>query len=338
MKKAFLSRLIISIMTVGILVGIVQMAPVHAQSADPSAAQGLQISPAIVELNAEKGKTYTLNLKVTNVTLARLVYSTTVNDFDSKDETGAANVLLTSTLPPTASIITWLKTGSEFSLDSHESRNITAEITVPNDAEAGGHYGVLRFSGHAPDVSGTGVGLSASAGMLILIRVAGNITESANLASFYTVNGTSQTSFFENAPINFVTRIKNDGNIHVKPTGTITIQDAFGNTVGTVPVNDSKAIVLPSSIRRFDSEYKSGWMFGMYTANLTMGYGTTGQAITNTVTFWVIPYKLILVLLLCLVTFVFIASRLIKVYNKRIIAKAKNENVVKNNKAHKTKK
>jgi hypothetical protein len=338
MKKAFLPRLIISIMAVGIIVGIVQATPAHAQAADPSAAQGLQISPAIVELNAEKSKTYTLNLKVTNVTLTKLTYSTTVNDFDAKDETGAANVLLTSTLPPTASIITWLKTGSEFTLDPHESRSITAEITVPSNAEAGGHYGVLRFSGHAPNVSGTGVGLSASAGMLILIRVAGNITESANLASFYTVNGTSQTSFFEYAPINFVTRIKNDGTIHVKPTGTITIQDAFGNTVGTVPVNDSKAIVLPSSIRRFDSEYKSGWMFGMYTANLTLGYGTTGQAITNTITFWVIPYKLILVVLFCLATFVFIASRLIKVYNKRIIAKAKNENVFKNKKAYKTKK
>ena len=337
MKKAFFSRLIISIITVGTIVGIVPVTPTHAQAVDPSAAQGLQISPAIVELNAEKGKTYTLNLKVTNVTMAGLVYSTTVNDFDAKDETGAANVLLTSTLPPTASIITWLKTGSEFSLDSHESRSITAEITVPTDAEAGGHYGVLRFSGHAPNVSGTGVGLSASAGMLILIRVAGNITESANLASFYTVSGTSQTSFFEYAPINFVTRIKNDGNIHVKPTGTITIQDAFGNTVGTVPVNDTKAIVLPTSIRRFNSEYKSGWMFGMYTANLTLGYGTTGQAITNTITFWVIPYKLILVLLFCLATFVFIASRLIKVYNKRIIAKAKNENIVKNKKANKTK-
>jgi hypothetical protein len=338
MKKSFFPRLIVSIMAVSIIVGIVQFAPAHAQAADPSAAQGLQISPAIVELNAEKGKTYTLNLKVTNVTLTQLVYSTTVNDFDAKDETGAANVLLISTLPPTASIITWLKTDSEFTLGSHESLSLTAQVTVPADAEAGGHYGVLRFSGHAPDVSGTGVGLSASAGMLVLIRVAGNITESANLASFYTANGANQSSFFETAPIDFVTRIKNDGNIHVKPTGTITIQDAFGNTVGTVPVNDTKAIVLPSSIRRFDGEYKSGWMFGMYTANLTLGYGTTGQAITNTITFWVIPYKLILVLLLALVTFVFIASRLIKAYNKRIIAKAKNENTTKNKKNYKAKK
>lgn len=338
MKKAFFPRLIISIMTVGVITGIVQSALAHAQVADPSAAQGLQISPAIVELNAEKGKTYTLNLKVTNVTLTQLVYSTTVNDFDAKDETGAANVLLNSTLPPSASIITWLKTDSQFTLNSHESRNLTAQITVPANAEAGGHYGVLRFSGHAPDVSGTGVGLSASAGMLILIRVAGNITESANLASFYTVNGTNQTSFFEYAPIDFVTRIKNDGNIHVKPTGTITIQDPFGSTVGTVPVNDTKAIVLPSSIRRFDSEYKSGWMFGMYTANLTLGYGTKGQAITNTITFWVIPYKLVLVLLAALVTFVFIASRMVKVYNKRIIAKAKNENILENKKTHKAKK
>jgi uncharacterized membrane protein YqiK len=73
------------------------------------------------------------------------------------------------------------------------------------------------------------------------------------------------------------------------------------------------------------------WMFGEYTANLTMGYGSNGQAITSTINFWVIPYKIILAILLIVVTVIFILRRLIKVYNKRIIEKAKNEN---KNKSH----
>lgn len=324
-------------MAVGIIAGCVAVAPVSAQAADPNAAQGLQISPALVELNAERGKTYTVSLKVINVTLTKLQYTATVNDFHAKDETGSPQVVLDSTLPPNASIVSWVSTPSDFILDTHESRDVTAQITVPTNAEPGGHYGVLRFSGHAPELKDTGVGLSASAGMLMLIRVSGDIKETASLASFYTANDGNQTSLFEASPINFVTRIKNDGNIHVKPTGEISILDMFGNSVASVPVNDTKSNVLPDSIRRFDDTYKSGWMFGMYTANLTLGYGTKGQAITNTITFWVIPYKLILISLLILATVIFIATRMIKVYNRHIIAKAKNENT-KNKKNRKTKK
>jgi hypothetical protein len=198
-------------------------------------------------------------------------------------------------------------------------------VNVPSDAEPGGHYGVLRFSGRAPDLENTGVGLSASTGMLMLIRVAGDVKESASLAEFFTASEGNQTSLFESSPIGFVTRIKNDGNIHVKPVGLIEVRDAFGNSVSTVTVNDTKSNVLPGSIRRFEGSIKQDWMFGMYTADLTLGYGTTGQALTNTITFWVIPYKLILTVLIGLITLVFIASRLIKVYNKRIIAKAQHE-------------
>ncbi|CAN5413472.1 hypothetical protein BH10PAT4_BH10PAT4_1040 [soil metagenome] len=337
MNKLLFPRITVSIIALSIIFGFIQTSNVNAQEAAADAAQGIQVSPALAELNAERGKTYTLTLKVVNVTLTKLTYTTTVNDFNSKSETGAANVILDGSLPKTASVIDWVSVLSGFTLDTRESRTISAEITIPNDAEPGGHYGVIRFSGQAPELSGTGVGLSASTGMLLLIRVSGDIKESASLASFYTANNGNQTSFFETSPIGFVTRIKNEGNIHVKPVGNIAIRDAFGNSVATVPVNDTKSNVLPGSIRRFDGEYKGGWMVGMYTADLTLGYGTTGQAITNTITFWVIPYKIILVGLLILITLVFIASRLIKVYNRHIITKAKNEKT-KNKEAHKTKK
>lgn len=291
-------------------------------------AQGVQISPALVELNAAKGKTYTVNLRVVNVTSGELTYSTSVEDFTAADETGTPKIVDNSNLPTTASIKTWVSVESGFTLGSHKERNIDAIVTVPSNAEAGGHYGVVRFSGGIPNVESTGVGLTASAGVLFLIKVEGNIVEKANLASFFTANNDGkQNSFFENGPINFVTRIKNDGNIHVKPSGNIEVRDMFGNVVTTIPVNDKLSNVLPNSIRRFDeAKLNKAWMIGQYTANLTMGYGTKGQAITSTISFWVIPYKIILAVLLVLATAIFIIRRLIKVYNRRIIEKAKNGN------------
>ena len=304
----------------------------HATDTD---AQGVQISPTKVELNATRGKTYTINLKAMNVTGGDLAYNTLIEDFTSANETGTPKIVKDGNLPDTASIKTWVSIESGFTLGAHKEKNVDAIVTVPNNAEAGGHYGVVTFSGSTPNIDTTGVGVTASAGVLLLIKVDGNIVEQASSASFFTANNDGkQNSFFESSPINFAVRIQNTGNVHVKPIGSIGITDIFGNSVGTIAVNDSKSAVLPNSIRRFDNSYDSKWMFGLYTANLTLGYGTTGQAITGTITFWVIPYKLILGVLLVFVTIIYILSRLIKVYNRRIIAKSKNETSKKNKKNH----
>jgi hypothetical protein len=308
--------------------------PIFALSASPNTAQGIEISPTLVELNATKLKTYNITLNVTNVTSSDLIYQTTVDDFNAAGETGSPHIILDSKLPTTASIKTWVSSIPQFTLQSHKSVTINAQITVPNNAEPGGHYGVLRFYGTAPELEGTGVGLSASAGVLILVRVDGQITEKADLASFYSSQDDKQSWLFNNSPITFVTRIKNEGNIHVKPIGNIEVRDWFGNLVSNLTVNKDSSNILPNSIRRFENTLKKDWMFGLYTVNLTTGYGTTGQAITSTIKFWVIPYTAILIGLMILVTVTFVLSRLIRVYNRHIIEKSKNENKTK----HRTKK
>jgi hypothetical protein len=326
-----LNKIVVFVIGILVVSGLVTT-HANAQADSTGAAQGLQISPALVELNAAQGKTYTVTLHVTNVTASDLSYSTSTDDFNAADETGTPHILLDSTLPATVSMRSWIATVPPFTLQARKSQVIAAQITIPTDAEPGGHYGVLRFSGSAPELKDTGVGLSASAGVLMLIRVDGAITEKASLASFTSESNGKQSSFFENGPLTFVTRIQNEGNVHVKPVGSIELRDMFGGLVTTMPVNADKSNVLPSSIRRFEATYANKWLFGRYTANLTLGYGTTGQAITNTISFWVIPYKLILVGLIILATVIFILSRMVKVYNRRIIAKSKNENTTKNKK------
>lgn len=311
--------------------------PVSAESSGVNAAQGIEISPALVELNAARGSTYNITLKVTNVTSSDLVYDPSVNDFDAANESGTPQVILDSKLPATSSIITWVTMIPQFELQPRQVKVITAQIIIPADAEPGGHYGVLRFSGQNPEVEGNGVGLSASVGVLLLVRVDGVITEKASLVSFYSAQNDKQNWFFEDGPITFVTRIQNEGNIHLKPVGSIELIDMFGGVVSTISVNSDKSNVLPNSIRRFEGKLDKKWMIGRYTANLAVGYGTTGQAITSTISFWVIPYKLILTGLFVLSTIIFILSRLIKVYNRHIIAKSKNETKTKKQKHKKEK-
>lgn len=307
---------------------------VSAQSVETDSSQGIKISPALYELNAEKGKTYEISVDVMNVTLGDLQYSTSIDDFGSSDESGSPKILIDSNLPESSSIKTWLSDIPDFVLKPRQSKKITVYIKIPDDAEPGGHYGVLRFSGTAPNLEGTGVGLSASAGVLILIRVDGAISETASIASFFAVSdNNSQSSFFESGPINFAIRLKNEGNIHIKPSGSIQIHDMFGSVAGEVLVNnvEPRSNVLPDSIRRYDVEFSKEWLFGKYTADLSLGYGTKGQALTKTISFWVIPWKLIMVVLSVVVTIILVLKRLIKVYNRHIIQKSKDEEKNKKN-------
>jgi hypothetical protein len=300
------------------------------------AKEGLQISPVIVELDTSKGGSYNVNIQLTNVTTEDHIYYSAVNDFTAKDETGTPSVQFENLLPDTASIRNWVVAPSQVQVKSGQAVTIQAQVNVPLNAEAGGHYGTLRFSGVAPKPQVAGVGLAASTGMLFLIRVDGNIAEKASVASFYATPtaGDKESSLFEKAPITIVARIKNDGNVHLKPTGQIQVHDMFGGLVTTLKVNESMANVLPDSIRRFDSTLSSSWLFGRYTADLALGYGIHGQALTQTISFWVIPYKIILVIAATIITLIFILVRIVKVYNKRIITKAIQKHDQKNTNTH----
>jgi Na+-transporting methylmalonyl-CoA/oxaloacetate decarboxylase gamma subunit len=292
---------------------------------DTTEEQGIQISPTRVELNALPGNSYAVKLKVTNTTPLELFYSTTVNDFGAADEIGTPRVLLDNDLPETSSIVTWVADIGGFTVPARETKELLVTVDVPLNAEPGGHYGVIRFSGDSPELEGDAVGLSASAGVLFLIRVDGDITEEAELVSFYSASDTQKQWFFETSPVYFVTRVQNNGNVHIKPNGVIEVRDMFGGLVSNMSVNADLANALPDSIRRFDAKLEHPWMVGKYTASLTMAYGSNGQVIMGQATFWVIPYRLFLAVFVVLTITIYVIIRISKAYNRRMVERVRRE-------------
>jgi len=307
-----------------VVVGVIWVSATHptVATADPSTAQGMQISPVLINLNADPGKTYTLKLSILNVTTGDLVFTPAVNDFKAKDETGTPEVLLNSTLPPSASIVSWVQPIGTIPLKAKQSDELDVVVNVPINAESGGHYGVIRFSGTAPEQQQNGVSLAASAGVLLLVRVSGPITEQLSLKDFFTERSTSRTSRFQSGPVTFVERISNTGNVHVAPTGNLIVKNMFGKNVASLAVNQTTGNILPSSIRRFEETLKGKSLFGKYTASLSLAYGTQGKVLTGALTFWVIPYKLVIGGLLLLVILILLIWWLIRRYNRWIISKA----------------
>lgn len=303
-----------------LVAGLLPIANVRAQE---QAGQAIQVSPVLVELNADAGQSYTIKLTLTNVSSGDIVLSPEVNDFKAKDESGTPEIIFNDEDSTSYSLKSWVSGVSRLYLKSKESKTVEATITVPENAEPGGHYGIIRFSGVAPELESTGVALSASVGVLVLGRVSGEVDEKLSVEQFYIEQNGNQRSWVEKAPFKIVERIGNSGSVHLKPSGEVTIKNIFGGIVGSLPVNEEGKNILPDSIRRFEQDYTGeGFMLGRYTAQMDLAYGTTGQVLQASTNFWVIPYKLIAICLLGLILLIVVGRKLIKGYNKRIIERA----------------
>jgi hypothetical protein len=288
-------------------------------AAEPQAGgQGIQVSPVIIDLNAEKGKTYNLKVTVTNVTAGSLLLKANVVDFKAKDETGAP-ALISDGQESSFSFRSWVGPMGSLLLQSKESRQVVVRVNVPANAEAGGHYGVVRFSGVPPSLAGQNISLTASVGILVLARVDGEINEQLVVKQMSVEQNGHKKALYETGPLNIVTRLENKGNVHVKPDGDITVKNFFGKTVASLNLSDQPANVLPDSIRRFESKLSKKWLFGRYTVSLNGTYGTSGKTLLAHTSFWVIPYKVIFLCLVLLGITLWLLARSIKRYNRRVI-------------------
>ena len=297
-------------------------APTGASTASPG--EGLEISPPVLDLTADPGQTVTATIRVRDVSSGELIATGTADDFGaSGDESGKPKLLLNENGETRFSLKYWIPTVPTLTLAPQELKTAVVTIKVPANAEPGGHFGVIRFTGTPPNLQGTGVSLSASVGTLVLLRVNGAVTDSLKVASL-TANQNGHThSFFEHGPISFTLRLQNAGTVHELPKGSIVVTNMLGHSVGKVDINPNGGNVLPDSIRRFDVAVAKKQLFGRYTATYSGTYLDDNHRITGKVTFWVIPWKLLLLILAGLLVLVWLFRVLLKRYNAFIISQAK---------------
>jgi hypothetical protein len=310
-------------------IGINALPIATAATPPPNTGQALEIAPPLVYLNVNPGQKTTAQILIRDVSNSPLNVTGQVNDFVATGETGTPKVILDNNTNDPYSMKAWVAPIPTLQLVPKQIKTLTITINVPSDASPGGHYGVVRFTGTAPSINGTnGVTLSASIGALMLLTVSGNIHHSLTVKEFSVNHGGKTSSIFQSGPLNFVERITNSGNVHEQPTGQITVKDMFGRKLATLPVNQPPGNVLPGSTRKFSQKLDksvigSKHLFGRYTANLSMTYGTaTKQNLTATTTFWVIPLKTIAIVIIGLVALFFILRFAIRRYNQAVLNRA----------------
>lgn len=297
----------------------------------PGSGQALEIAPPLIEVNGNPGQTITAKLYLRDISAVPLVVTNQINDFKAKGDSGVPQILFNSSANDPYSLIGFITPLPTLILQPQQIKLLSVVINIPKDASPGGHYGVIRFTGTPASLTGSsGVSLSASLGALVLLTVNGHLVQNLETSSFnITQNGGHPSSFFQSDPLTFNELLKNTGNVHVAPTGIVTIKDMFGHQVISLNINEGQGNILPSSSRLFSEtlnsvDFTNKRLFGRYTASFSVSYGSPKKILNGTLTFWVIPVELIVIWIIVLIGGFFLIRWLLKRYNQHIIDKAKN--------------
>jgi hypothetical protein len=316
-----MKRYITAVLTIATLVAAGATHVVFAQTtATVGPGNGFRVSPVREEITVQPGTSQTQDVAVENITNESIVAHPIVNDFvASSDETGQPRLLLDESKPSSGnSFRTLVGTLPDVALQPHERKILKVTVNVPANAAGGGYYGAIRFS-PANEGAQKQVSLTASVGVLFLVKVPGQIIEKLDLLTFsgcdtpisskphkpIEVTPCSKShSLFTKSPNDIEIRLSNPGTIHLQPTGRIRIKNWRGKVVVDQEFNnvDPRGNVLPNSIRHFDTVMLSSVKdsdgnytlahasFGRYSVEANLGYGTGGgDLITAKTTFWVIP-------------------------------------------------
>jgi hypothetical protein len=299
-----------------------------ATSSSTGAGNGMKVSPVHTELSLKPGQSTTVDVYITNVTSQAATFQAIINDFvASGDETGNPAIILNpDQSAPSHGLKKYIKPISNVTLQPGEQADVKAIITLPADVAPGGYYGAIRFA-PASGGAATNISLSASVASLILVRVAGEVKEQVSIASFDARSDDKSRSIFtSNKNIDGTIRFQNNGNVQEQPFGKIILKKG-SKIISSSEVNntDPRGNVLPDSIRKFSVPLSGIGSFGKYRLEGNFGYGSDGQLLTATATFYVIPIPVIVTVLVSvalIIALVFEVPRMIKRYNRRILRQA----------------
>jgi hypothetical protein len=294
-----------------------------------SSTYALTVSPVRVEVSGDPGQTLRGEIELLNEQSEQKTFFSSFENFEPAGDTGAPRFTGAQN-----GLATWLATESSVSLAPADRKVVPYTITIPKDVEAGGYFAAIFFGEQDPALAEAGtLSIGGKLGVLILLRVNGDVEENAGLSDFST---TDNKKLFSSTPITFSYKFNNQGGDRVAPLGDIVISNVFGGVTETLKANPSDGNVLPNSSRRFtvlwgeqlDAKLTfvqslrhqiSNFHFGWYTASISVVYGATNQEAKDSFGFMVIPWQLLSVVTAFFIVLFFCLKR----YNAWIIARSR---------------
>jgi hypothetical protein len=293
------------------------------QAANANQGLNVEISPLPIELEAKPGTTTTTDLRVRNSGTQPETLKASLKTFSAE---GADGHIVLHDPTPADEFVKWVSFDKNvFIAPPGQWQTIKMSIALPASAAFGYYYAVQIELANPPKAQPGAARLQGAVAIFVLLNAeAPGASRKIEVTSFKADHST-----YEFLPVNFSVAVRNIGNVHTAPHGNIFIKRG-SKQVAAIPVNATEGMVLPKSNRIYSASWSDGFpvyvpvtdptgapikdkdgkvklhlkwdfskvsklRFGHYTANLLLVYndGQRDIPITGTLSFWVIPWRLI---------------------------------------------
>lgn len=280
-------------------------------------------APTSEKLQLDAGETHNGEIVVWNLSSTTMKYNVIVAGFEQIQNQPGTAIMLSEEAEKKAlySAASWVTVSRDsVTLIPNKNEKIYYSIKVPIDATKGEYNVIIAFMSESEtqELLGTGALSTLTSGTPILIKIGDEFLENAELLKFET-----DKNWYEFPNINFLTQIKNLGDTHITPIGEIVLTNMFGKEVARIPFNENTQSIL----RENTGAYESTWDYGKFLTNdkqLVLGKITANLIVTYRsfqpgfhplnaeTTFWVIPWRYILIALIIIILTIIIIHRLKK--------------------------
>ncbi|MBP9728092.1 MAG: hypothetical protein KBD27_01810 [Candidatus Moranbacteria bacterium] len=315
---------------------IVFFTPVQAQT---EGSLNLITSPLPISLSTEPGTSVATELKIKNGGLQDEELKITIMKFRAYEASGKPQLLERE---DGDTFFDWVRFSEPtFTLAPNEWKTVTATFDIPKEASFGYYYAfVFSRSGEEKPLEEKQTAIVGGTAVLVLLEARiPDAKRQVEVTEF-----ALEQAFYEFLPATFTVKLKNTGNVHIAPRGNIFIDQGDTRDIAILEINQEKGNILPNSSRIFDTAWSDGFplyenkvvdgkvvldesgqaekkltwdwnnasklRFGKYTAKMLLIYddGQRDIPIEGEVSFWVMPWRLILGALVIL-TLVFMGIR-----------------------------
>lgn len=263
------------------------------------------VGPGKTELFLDPGESAKREISVTNRLGRDMRFRVEIEDFTGSMDPNRTVVFYGNKKGP-YSLRDYIQPETEEFTLAHGQRAVfDVNINIPEDAEPGGRYGSVIISTSPivvdeDEVPGAGpqVAVVSRLANLLFVRVNGPVKEEGKLTGFKTTK-----SFYETGPVMFELLSENTGSVHLNNYGIVEVYNMLGKKVGEIQMDPW--FVMPQSLRLREVAWESrNFLFGKYTAKASINRGYDDIVDVKETTFWVIPWKIIGLILVVLSTII----------------------------------
>lgn len=249
----------------------------------------LQIDPLLIERTISSGSQLSYEINLENLDpLEPVTLEIAAVDIE-ENEQGAYVLVPAGTTP--YSLSRWTSVSpTRFTIPPGGLQRVDVTVSVPRGI-SGGRYGAVAVTtvrdhtSSSPDAFAVSAFTFRMASFIELVIAGAALRHEAYAESFNVTLSGDYPEYRERMgedSLVFTLTVKNEGNVHIITSGSLSISTADGRTVARYPLGGGRGVVIPGAAVALRSVIRSTLPPGEYTARAVIDYGARRPIVANT--------------------------------------------------------